>query len=142
MIFTVMNESPQNAEVKYKVDDNGDYEWVVDPETGEGMCPRKICRLLNSTAQTLTDGEVQRAVENAKEALNHMYRSDTFYGHHADAIETLIRAATAPKNCDALVKALEDIDTDAKKAINGHDALCLLGVIQNRIRETLAAHSA
>ncbi len=32
----------------YKVDDNGDYEWVIDPETGEGMSPRKICDLLNT----------------------------------------------------------------------------------------------
>lgn len=57
-------------------------------------------------------------------------------------IKDLLRAATAPKNVEGLVKALEDIDADAKKAINAHDALCLLGVIRHRIRETLADYSA
>lgn len=31
----------------YKIDDNGDYEWIIDPETGDAMSPRKICDLLN-----------------------------------------------------------------------------------------------
>jgi len=49
-------------------------------------------------------------------------------------------ADLTPVSADDLQRVrecLEAIAIDAKKAINGHDALCLLGVIQHRIREEL-----
>lgn len=66
--------------------------------------------LTTPPAPTVTDVEVQRAVENAKEALNLMYCSDTFYGHHADAIETLIRAATQQPQATDVNYLIRDLD--------------------------------
>ena len=54
----------------YKVDDNGDYEWVIDPDTNEAMSPRKICDLLNGftrATQPAADLSAERKAQDEEE---------------------------------------------------------------------------
>lgn len=80
-------------------------------------------------AQPVTDNEVQ----DASVALQDLMDTGKYsIIEHHDAIVTLIRAATAHKNCDALVKALEWVANKGKTIMGARQ-------IAN---QALAAHRA
>lgn len=116
------------------------------------------------TAQPVSDDEVREAVVSAREIIKHGFIPDV---HRWEWLETLIRAATAPKNCDnqhlidladrsakrnlelqdqidALVKALEKIHqgTGTKNGEYQRSLIMSKGIMRDIAYEALAAHRA
>lgn len=95
------------------------------------------------TAQQVKDGEVQEAIKYLQSVKLGTYEK-------RKAVNTLIRAATAPK-CDALVKALNSakgtlhyIEVQAKAGHNGFNAVAAgnASMAQEKIEAALEAHRA
>jgi len=105
-------EAKHTAHEDY-TDDVDVFKYIREKQ-GLGHFTHPAIVKLFDMAKAQTDDEVREAIKSVKEMFivresNREELSDKYWEKADKAMKTLIRAATAPKNVDGLVKALEDI---------------------------------